>query len=193
MAAVRHAGAVDTKMVKTAGEHWVCATLARYGWAPALTRDGLERTDILAVGTHLPHRPTIEVQVKTASQRGETTNWPLGAKAQLFAESDLEWFALVLLPELPRTPRAFIVPRDHLSAATWIVHQEWLHRSVSTCRIQECQPGSGANPLDDMARLCGSLGSAGHAHARSPGPPAATSSRTSPRRTRRPATRPPLE
>ena len=51
-------------MVKTAGEHWVCATLARYGWAPALTRDGLERTDILAVGTQLAHRPTIEIQVK---------------------------------------------------------------------------------------------------------------------------------
>jgi hypothetical protein len=40
---------MDTKMIKTVGEHWVCATLARYGWAPALTRDGLERTDILAV------------------------------------------------------------------------------------------------------------------------------------------------
>ncbi len=24
----------DTKMIKTIGEHWVCATLARYKWAP---------------------------------------------------------------------------------------------------------------------------------------------------------------
>lgn len=51
----------DTQMTKSVGEHWVCAELARRGWAPALTRDGLERTDILAVGTHLPDRPTIEV------------------------------------------------------------------------------------------------------------------------------------
>jgi hypothetical protein len=35
-------------MVKAAGEHWVASMLARHSWAPALTRDGLERTDILA-------------------------------------------------------------------------------------------------------------------------------------------------
>lgn len=132
-------------MVKTAGEHWVCATLARYGWAPALTRDGLERTDILAVGTQLAHRPTIEIQVKTASQRGETTSWHLGTKAQLFAESDHEWFVLVLLPELPRTPRAFVVPRDHLSAATWIVHQDW--------RTDPSAPAGSRNAGLDQARI----------------------------------------
>jgi hypothetical protein len=53
----------DTKLVKTAGEHWTCAMLARHGWAPALTRDGTERTDVLAVSTRLSHRPTVEVQV----------------------------------------------------------------------------------------------------------------------------------
>jgi len=35
---------VDTKMTKSAGEHWVCCVLARLGWGAALTRDGLERT-----------------------------------------------------------------------------------------------------------------------------------------------------
>jgi hypothetical protein len=29
----------DNKMTKSVGEHWVCATLARHRWAPALTRD----------------------------------------------------------------------------------------------------------------------------------------------------------
>lgn len=48
---------VDTKMVKTVGEHWVCATLARRNWAPALTRDAIARTDIPAVGTDLPIGP----------------------------------------------------------------------------------------------------------------------------------------
>lgn len=56
----------DTKLTKSVGEHWACSELARWGWAAALTRDGLERTDLLAVGTHLPDRPTIEIQVKTA-------------------------------------------------------------------------------------------------------------------------------
>ena len=121
----RHADVMDTKMIKTVGEHWVCATLARYGWAPALTRDGLERTDILAVSTTLAERPVIEIQVKTASQRGQATKWLLGTKAQLLAKSEHEWFALVLLPGLPAEPRAFVVPRDHLAAATWIVHEDW--------------------------------------------------------------------
>ena len=57
----------DTKMTKTIGEHWVCTTLARLGWAPALTRDAIERTDILAVGTQHADRPRIEIQVKAAN------------------------------------------------------------------------------------------------------------------------------
>jgi hypothetical protein len=117
---------VDTKMTKTVGEHWVCATLARYGWAPALTRDGLARTDILAVGTLLPHRPTVEIQVKTASDRGRNPSWPLGDITRQAAESEHEWFVLVLLPELPLPPRAFVVPRDHVCAGTWIAHEDWL-------------------------------------------------------------------
>jgi hypothetical protein len=52
-------------MTKSAGEHWVCSVLSRHGWAAALTRDGLERTDILAVQTGGPGRQTIEVQVKS--------------------------------------------------------------------------------------------------------------------------------
>jgi hypothetical protein len=116
---------VDTKMTKTVGEHWVCATLARHNWAPALTRDGIARTDILAVGTLLAHRPTVEIQVKTASDTGSRTSWPLGRITQLTAASEHEWFVLVLLPKFPLAPTAFVVPRDHVSAATWIVHQDW--------------------------------------------------------------------
>jgi hypothetical protein len=116
----------DNKMIKTVGEHRVCATLARHKWAPALTRDGLERTDILAVATHLENRPTIEIQVKTATEGTRLTSWPIGLKAQEIAKSAYEWFVLVLLPTLPAAPRAFVVPRDHVSAATWIAHQHWL-------------------------------------------------------------------
>jgi hypothetical protein len=116
---------VDRKMTKTVREHWVCATLARHNWAPALTRDGIARTDILAVGTHLAHRPTVEIQVKAASDRGSRTSWPLGGITQLTAASEHEWFVLVLLPKFPLAPRAFVAPRDHVSAATWIVHEDW--------------------------------------------------------------------
>jgi hypothetical protein len=91
-----------------------------------LTRDGITRTDILAVGTLLPDRPTVEIQVKTASDRGTNPSWPLVAITQLTAASEHGWFVLVLLPELPLPPRAFVVPRDHVCAATWIRHQDWL-------------------------------------------------------------------
>ncbi len=57
-------------MTKSAGEHWVCSVLARYGWAPALTRDGLERTDILAVQASGSTRTPIEIQVKALNDVG---------------------------------------------------------------------------------------------------------------------------
>jgi hypothetical protein len=70
----------------------------------------------------------VEIQVKTARNLGLKSNWPVGAKAQQLALSEREWFAFVLLPaESPwHAPRTFIVPRDHVAAATWIVHQSWL-------------------------------------------------------------------
>jgi hypothetical protein len=118
-------GVADTKMTKSAGEHWVCSVLARRNWGAALTRDGLERTDILAVQTY-DSRRAIEIQVKAARDNGAKTNWPINEKAQQFALSDREWFAFVILPEhLHTAPRTFIVPRDHVSAGTWIFHENW--------------------------------------------------------------------
>ena len=31
----------------------------------------------------------------------------------------------VLLPKIPQVPRTFVVPRDHVSAAAWISHEDW--------------------------------------------------------------------
>ncbi|WP_082498761.1 hypothetical protein [Plantibacter sp. Leaf314] len=116
----------DTKATKTIGEHWVASELARHGWAPALTRDGLERTDILAVHSG-EERPIIEVQVKTIRGDSQTSSWPLGEKAQLPPKHSGEWFVMVAVPhDVERPSRGFIVPRAHTAAAAWIVHQHWL-------------------------------------------------------------------
>ncbi|MEV7132142.1 hypothetical protein AB0N24_04555 [Arthrobacter sp. NPDC093128] len=119
----------DTKMTKSAGEHWVCSVLARYGWGAALTRDGLERTDILAVQTGGPERKAIEVQVKSINRSKQEAKWwwQLGVKSQQAARSDHEWYALVMLDpvQLTAVPRTFIVPRDHIAAAAWIGHRNW--------------------------------------------------------------------
>ncbi len=112
-------------MTKSAGEHWVCSVLSGLGWGAALTRDGLERTDILAVRTE-GSRAVIEVQVKAASHSPQQ-NWRVGTKAQQTALSDREWFVMVALPAQPWTsPRSFVLPRDHLAAAAYIRHQDWL-------------------------------------------------------------------
>lgn len=121
-------GVVDTKQTKTIGEHHVASELARRGWAPALTRDGLERTDILAVSTQPGNRRMVEVQVKTAqSSPSRPVNWPLGSKAQQPSQHEREYFVLVAVPhELDLPPRSFVVPRSHVAAAAWIEHLNWL-------------------------------------------------------------------
>ena len=117
----------DTKQTKTIGEHYAAAELARRGWAPALTRDGLERTDILAVKTD-GNRRLIEVQVKTAMNTGwDYVNWPLGEKSQQPSASEVEYFVMVgVLYDRPVPPRYFVLPRSHVAAAAWIAHQNWL-------------------------------------------------------------------
>jgi hypothetical protein len=119
---------VDTKQTKTIGEHHVAAELARRGWAPALTRDGLERTDILAVMAEGAERRLVEIQVKTArGARLESISWPLGSKSQAPSLHEREYFVMVAIPhDLLQRPRNFVVPRIHVAAAAWIEHMNWL-------------------------------------------------------------------
>lgn len=117
---------IDTKQTKTIGEHWVASELARRDWAPALTRDGLERTDILAVKT-AGERLQIEVQVKGARGRGDRFSWPLGRKSQGPPLHDYEWYVLAAIDlDLTLPVRALVMPRSHVAAAAWIGHMHWL-------------------------------------------------------------------
>jgi hypothetical protein len=118
----------DLRLVKSVGEHYVCSQLARWGWAASLTRDGLERTDVLAVHVEgeddqPPPRRTVELQVKT-SRVG--SNWQLGLKGLQPARTDAEWYVLVDLEgSRDSKPRCYVLPRDHVAAALWITHQSW--------------------------------------------------------------------
>jgi len=119
---------VDTKQSKTAGEYHVAAELARRDWAPEMTRDSLARTDILAVNTARSDRRQIEIQVKASRGRiTKNTSWALGLKDQGPSAHEREYYVLVALPDdLAAAPRNFVVPRMHLSAATYISHRHWL-------------------------------------------------------------------
>ena len=114
----------------------MCAELARRGWAGALTRDGLARTDVLAVDTET--RTTVELQVKAV---GAAPSWQVGAQALLPAESEREWFVMVHLGEPPAAPRSWVLPRNHLAAAAWLTHQAWLHDEAA-------KPGTRNTPVE---------------------------------------------
>ncbi|MBA2725516.1 MAG: hypothetical protein H0U53_05965 [Actinobacteria bacterium] len=113
----------DNKLTKSIGEHFVCSVLAQVGWAASLTRDGIARTDVLAI--HSETGAMIQVQVKTSSTWNRPS-WHLG-EIEL-AKQPNEWFVLVVLGRTEtERPRCFVVPRDHLAAAVWMGHNWWLH------------------------------------------------------------------
>lgn len=113
----------DNKLTKSIGEHFVCSVLAQVGWAASLTRDGIARTDVLAI--HSDTGAMIQVQVKTSSTWNRPS-WHLGAIA--LAKQPNEWFVLVVLgPTETERPRCFVVPRNHLAAAAWMGHNSWLY------------------------------------------------------------------
>jgi hypothetical protein len=65
--------------------------------------------------------------VKSIRGSGDHVSWPLDPKSQTPALHDHEWYVLVAIPTDPQTPiRNFIVPRDHVAAAAWIEHMNWL-------------------------------------------------------------------
>lgn len=126
----------DTKAVKSVGEFWTCCKLAMNGWAPALTRDGLERTDILAERSHEPFNVAqISVQVKTS--RNE--RWALNPAKIGGQRSSYEWFVLVGWDESSQRLSSYIVPRNHVSAGAWLGHMMWLTDPTAK-RARNCGP-----------------------------------------------------
>lgn len=125
----------DTKAAKSVGEFWVCCKLAMNGWAPALTRDGLERTDILAErharSPEAGGRPSlISVQVKTS----RSERWPLNPEKIGAQRNDEEWFVLVGWNEATQDLSSYVVPRDHVTAGAWLAHMSWLNDPKFTDR-----------------------------------------------------------
>jgi hypothetical protein len=135
---------LDRKQVKSAGEHFVCAELARRGWNPALTRDGVERTDILAA--NVESGLAITIQVKAA---GATASWPVGTKGFLCAKSEHEWYVFVHLGDGYSAPRYWLVPRNDVAAAAWVGYHAWRY-SPDAKRKRSAGPGATRLHPDDI-------------------------------------------
>jgi len=58
---------VDTKMTKTVGEHWGLHDTSPARLGSRSDSRWIARTDTLAVGTLLPNRPMIEIQIPSTS------------------------------------------------------------------------------------------------------------------------------
>ncbi|NMM89665.1 hypothetical protein B2J88_35920 [Rhodococcus sp. SRB_17] len=130
----------DKKLTKSVGEHWACSVLAGLGWAASLTRDGVARTDVLAV--HMESGVMVSVQVKAASYSANPS-WYFGEKGLLPAVSPHEWYVLVALSEDPLgTPRTFVVPRDHAAAGAWIAYRDWLTDSTAEPGSRSTRPSA---------------------------------------------------
>ncbi|GAA6124228.1 hypothetical protein BPY_23360 [Bifidobacterium psychraerophilum] len=110
----------DNKQTKSIGEFWVCAELAMRGWDPALTRDGVARTDILAIKADSAYQ--VSIQVKTTCGQ----NWPLNILRIGLEQQGTEWFVMVKVDKDSNAIQGFVVPRNHVIAGTWIGHQNWL-------------------------------------------------------------------
>src|SRR3954453_14406649 len=131
----------DQKLTGSAGEHFVCSTLAQLDWAASLTREGVGRADILAVradmGPEQPERPMIEVQVKSMRHHRKPM-WPMGARGITPAASAREWYVFVLLGKDVRgRPRCWVVPRVHAVAGAWIAHMHLADRTRHSGRTTQ--------------------------------------------------------
>jgi hypothetical protein len=129
----------DNKLTKSAGEHFVCSELARRGWAGSLTRDGLERTDILAI--HPDSGRMVALQVKAALPK---PSWLVGVKGMQPSRQPNEYFTFVHLGLVEERPSVWVVPRDHLAAVAWVGFHAWRyapehegnrHADVSAARV----------------------------------------------------------
>jgi hypothetical protein len=101
----------------------------------------------------------IEVQMKTIT----SGTWPLGSKGTVGALTDREWYVFVLLGRFPERPRTWVVPRDHVAAATWIAHMSWLTDPTanpgrgtpeSAAHASRAAPSHVRRPLGLAGRVC---------------------------------------
>ncbi len=107
----------------------MCGVLAQFNWAAALTREGVARTDVLAVNADTGKTVTIQVKTTWREKKPKTdrpVGWRLGMKDILPAAALTEWYVMVKLEgDAPAAASYFVVPRDHVAAAAWIVHHSW--------------------------------------------------------------------
>jgi hypothetical protein len=114
----------DQKLTGSAGEHFVCSTLAQLDWAASLTREGVARADILAVRADA----TLRAQL-------------LGAGFPPLDEDDVRGIRVTtLLMTGQRSPTVLLRLTEHLQRL--LPHAERVEIAGASHAMQEENPGA---------------------------------------------------
>jgi hypothetical protein len=110
-----------TGLTGAAGEYFVAAELSLRGWLATPTIKNAPGTDVLA--QYREKGILVAIQTKTASMGN---HFMLNASIERPSAADNEWIVLVKLGRLGIHPTFFVVPHDHVAAASYAQHQRWL-------------------------------------------------------------------
>lgn len=108
--------------VGAAGTFETAAQLAHRGWDVGLTYGNTPRTDLIA--QHAETKRVIAVQCK-ASTGNQDFILSVGCESASPPDRD-EWFVLVNLFGVERSPTFYVMPRDVVAAYLYISHRVWL-------------------------------------------------------------------
>lgn len=110
-----------TGLTGAAGEYFVAAELSLRGWLATPTIKNAPGTDVLA--QYREKGILVAIQTKTASMGN---HFMLNASIERPSTASNEWVVLVKLGKLDSHPRFFVLPHDHVAAASYAQHQRWL-------------------------------------------------------------------
>lgn len=110
-----------TGLTGAAGEYYVAAELSLRGWLATPTIKNAPGTDVLA--QYREKGILVAIQTKTASMGNQ---FMLNEGIERPSSASNEWIVLVKLGKLGTQPRFFVVPHDHVAAASYAQHQRWL-------------------------------------------------------------------
>ena len=114
-------GRRGTGLTGAAGEYYVAAELSLRGWLATPTIKNAPGTDVLA--QYREKGIIVAIQTKTASYGNQ---FQVSSAIELPSTAENEWVVLVKLQEVGIRPRFFVLPHNHLAAASYAQHARWL-------------------------------------------------------------------
>ena len=114
---------VSSILVGVAGEYFAAAELSRRGYIASITLRNTKGIDIIA--TNEKGSKSINIQVKTSSNRTPRGGWILNQKAEQISDNNL-FYIFVTIPKNNESPSFHIVPSKDIAHDVKTGHKKWL-------------------------------------------------------------------